>query len=84
MSIMMRDMLTTYKLGWKTSYYQNTYDFKGEEDNVQPAGLEETQVDNTLNGATMNGHSNGHVNGHVNGETTVATDGDEVCDACAI
>jgi ribonucleoside-diphosphate reductase alpha chain len=28
MSVMIRDMLTTYKLGWKTSYYQNTYDFK--------------------------------------------------------
>jgi ribonucleoside-diphosphate reductase alpha chain len=81
MSVMMRDMLTTYKLGWKTSYYQNTYDFKGEEDNVQPAGLEETQVDNTVNGATMNGHSNGHVNG---ADTTIGTDGDEMCDACAI
>jgi len=28
MSVMFRDLLTTYKLGWKTSYYQNTYDFK--------------------------------------------------------
>jgi ribonucleoside-diphosphate reductase alpha chain len=28
MSVMLRDLLTTYKLGWKTSYYQNTYDFK--------------------------------------------------------
>ena len=31
MSIMFKDLLTTYKLGWKTSYYQNTYDFKGED-----------------------------------------------------
>ena len=41
MSVMFRDLLTTYKLGWKTSYYQNTYDMKGEdEDNIsdtQPA-----------------------------------------------
>ena len=36
---MASDMLTAYKLGWKTSYYQNTYDFKGEEEDVQPAGL---------------------------------------------
>ena len=28
MSVMIRDLLTTYKLGWKTSYYQNTYDYK--------------------------------------------------------
>ena len=23
---MVKDWLTTYKFGWKTSYYQNTYD----------------------------------------------------------
>jgi len=28
MSVMLKDLLTTYKLGWKTSYYQNTYDYK--------------------------------------------------------
>jgi ribonucleoside-diphosphate reductase alpha chain len=28
MSVMFNDLLTTYKLGWKTSYYQNTYDYK--------------------------------------------------------
>jgi len=27
-SVMANDFLTTYKLGWKTSYYQNTYDGK--------------------------------------------------------
>ena len=27
-SVMANDFLTTYKLGWKTSYYQNTYDNK--------------------------------------------------------
>jgi len=30
-SIMAGDFLKTYKYGWKTSYYQNTYDQKGEE-----------------------------------------------------
>ena len=39
LSVMAQDMLTAYKLGWKTSYYQNTYDFKGEEEDIQPAGL---------------------------------------------
>ena len=28
---MAQDWLTTYKYGWKTSYYQNTYDFKTDE-----------------------------------------------------
>jgi len=32
MSIMFKDLLNTYKYGWKTSYYQNTYDFKGADD----------------------------------------------------
>ena len=27
-SIMAQDLLSTYKYGWKTSYYQNTYDAK--------------------------------------------------------
>ena len=29
-SVMANDLLTTYKLGWKTSYYQNTYDAKAD------------------------------------------------------
>jgi len=36
MSQMIQDLLTTYKLGWKTSYYQNTYDYK-----TDPSELEE-------------------------------------------
>ena len=31
-SVMAQDLLTTYKYGWKTSYYQNTYDMKDEEE----------------------------------------------------
>jgi ribonucleoside-diphosphate reductase alpha chain len=34
MSVMLRDLLTTYKMGWKTSYYQNTYDYKSDDDIV--------------------------------------------------
>ena len=30
-SIMANDLLTTYKYGWKTSYYQNTHDMKTDE-----------------------------------------------------
>ena len=35
MSVMIKDLLTTYKLGWKTSYYQNTYDFKTDPSEIQ-------------------------------------------------
>ena len=34
-SVMAQDLLTTYKLGWKTSYYQNTHDMKTDEVEVQ-------------------------------------------------
>ena len=33
-SVMANDLLTTYKYGWKTSYYQNTYDAKKDGDDV--------------------------------------------------
>jgi ribonucleoside-diphosphate reductase alpha chain len=31
LSVMMGDLLTTYKYGWKTSYYQNTHDSKSDD-----------------------------------------------------
>ena len=37
-SVMATDLLTTYKYGWKTSYYQNTYDAKSDLD------VEDTKV----------------------------------------
>jgi len=38
-SVMAQDLLTTYKYGWKTSYYQNTYDAKKEiEEPAHPMG----------------------------------------------
>ena len=35
-SVMANDFLTTYKYGWKTSYYQNTYDIKTDEVEDEP------------------------------------------------
>ena len=37
MSVMIKDLLNTYKYGWKTSYYQNTYDYKTDGDVVEEA-----------------------------------------------
>ena len=35
-SVMANDLLTTYKYGWKTSYYQNTHDLKSDEVEEEP------------------------------------------------
>jgi ribonucleoside-diphosphate reductase alpha chain len=35
-SVMAQDFLTTYKYGWKTSYYQNTHDMKSDEMDEKP------------------------------------------------
>jgi ribonucleoside-diphosphate reductase alpha chain len=42
-SVMANDLLTTYKYGWKTSYYQNTYDNKTDE-----VVEEKSKLDNLL------------------------------------
>ena len=34
-SVWVNDLLTTYKYGWKTSYYQNTYDLQKEDDDAK-------------------------------------------------
>jgi len=54
-SVMAQDLLTTYKLGWKTSYYQNTHDMKTDEvDPAHPMGWhdnvpeEQSKLDNLL------------------------------------
>ena len=43
MSVMMQDLLNTYKYGWKTSYYQNTYDYK-----TDPSELEDDKPEEAL------------------------------------
>jgi ribonucleoside-diphosphate reductase alpha chain len=43
-SQMANDFLTTYKYGWKTSYYQNTHDLKSDEMEEEP----QSKLDNLL------------------------------------
>ena len=43
-SVMANDFLTTYKYGWKTSYYQNTHDMKNDE-----VEEDKSTLDNLLN-----------------------------------
>ena len=49
-SVMAQDLLTTYKYGWKTSYYQNTYDAKTDEvqEPAHPMGWHDNVEDNKL------------------------------------
>jgi ribonucleoside-diphosphate reductase alpha chain len=47
-SLMAQDLLTTYKLGWKTSYYQNTYDSKKDIDEPShPVGWKDEVSEDT-------------------------------------
>ena len=84
LSVMAQDMLTTYKYGWKTSYYQNTYDFKGEEEEVQPAGLSAVKEEDEGEDVILepqNEMVNG-VNGHDKVSTSAGEEGE--CEACTI
>ena len=45
-SVMAGDFLNTYKYGWKTSYYQNTYDSKSDE--VEEKPQEEQSIEDIL------------------------------------
>jgi ribonucleoside-diphosphate reductase alpha chain len=75
-SVMAQDLLTTYKLGWKTSYYQNTYDVKTDEiqepahpigwhDNVEEVGIQGHKKLDALVDDIMNSE-------------------EEACDSCSI
>jgi len=69
MSVMIQDLLNTYKYGWKTSYYQNTYDYK-----TDPSEL----IDEPAH--SVGWHDNQpEVQPH-----TLAIEDDEECEACAI
>lgn len=47
-SVMAHDLLTTYRLGWKTSYYQNTYDAKKDIDEpAHPVGFHDNVPEET-------------------------------------
>jgi ribonucleoside-diphosphate reductase alpha chain len=81
LSAMATDLLTTYKYGWKTSYYQNTYDFKGEEEEVQPAGLGAVVTEDDGEDVELPEDIQ-HVNG--TGKLNSTTEDDGECEACTI
>ena len=70
-SVMANDLLTTYKLGWKTSYYQNTYDNKSDE--------VELSIPNTDDGVGIQGHTQLQ-----NLVDDIMSSEEEACESCAI
>ena len=68
MSVMLQDLLNTYKYGWKTSYYQNTYDYK-----TDPSELEDEPA-----------HSLGWHDNQPEVKPNTMSQDDEMCDACTI
>ncbi len=75
LSVMAGDMLNAYKYGWKTSYYQNTYDFKGDEEDLQPSGIEPIDTKDGSEDLTLP-----EPDVKISTASTDTTD----CDACAI
>jgi ribonucleoside-diphosphate reductase alpha chain len=68
-------MLTAYKYGWKTSYYQNTYDFKGDEEDHQPSGIDPIVARDDGEEVELE---------LVTGGSRVGIDQDDDCEACKI
>jgi len=55
-SVMAQDLLSTYRLGWKTSYYQNTYDAKKDIDEpTHPVGWADNVKENPVERTEFNG-----------------------------
>jgi len=76
LSVMAGDMLNAYKYGWKTSYYQNTFDFKGDEEDLQPSGIDPVDTKDGSEDLTLP-EKGVKI-------STAPTDDAESCDACAI
>ena len=69
-SVMAQDLLTTYKYGWKTSYYQNTYDAKTDEVEIALPSSDDVGIQGHTQLQSL-------VNELVNSE-------EESCESCAI
>ena len=73
-SVMANDLLTTYKYGWKTSYYQNTNDLKNDDEPAHPIGWHDNVEEVGIQGTNK---LQGLVDDIMNSE-------EEACESCAI
>ena len=69
LSVMANELLKTYKYGWKTSYYQNTYDFK---------------TDDSVDSMDDDMHISSDQRGSFKKALELTQVDDEECDACTI
>ena len=80
-SVMANDFLNTYKFGWKTSYYHNTYDAKQDIDEpVHPIGWHDGVEEPKVNG---NGQAK-ETEEHLTVPEEIILDDEENCDACTL
>ena len=80
-STMAQDLLNTYKYGWKTSYYQNTYDGKKEDEPMHPMTYDE-QIVGSVN---LQPDQNKNVLQDTQTEVSVpVVEDDGECEACNI
>jgi len=70
-SVMATDLLTTYKYGWKTSYYQNTYDAKKDDEPAHPIGWKDDVPESKVSA----------LESLVN---EIETSNEEACESCTI
>ena len=70
-SVMATDLLTTYKYGWKTSYYQNTYDAKKDDEPSHPIGWKDDVPESKVSA----------LESLVN---EIETSNEEACESCTI
>ena len=80
-STMANDLLTTYKYGWKTSYYQNTYDGKKEEvEPLHPMTYDEAAVGSV----NLQPNEDKNVLNDITIPQTPEVQSEEECEACNI
>tara|TARA_Y100001963_G_scaffold99121_1_gene136431 strand:- start:4016 stop:6388 length:2373 start_codon:yes stop_codon:yes gene_type:complete len=80
-SVMANDFLNTYKFGWKTSYYHNTYDAKQDIDEpVHPIGWHDGVEEPKVNG---NGQAK-QTEEQLTVPEEIILDDEENCDACTL
>ena len=70
-SVMATDLLNTYKYGWKTSYYQNTYDAKKDDEPAHPIGWKDDVPESKVSA----------LESLVN---EIETSNEEACESCTI
>ena len=82
LSVMMGDLLTTYKYGWKTSYYQNTHDAKSDDQSESLEEASKFDMTQTLEPTTFQPDIDKPLMQNIRPNITLEEE--EECEACTI